>query len=83
MRAKMDLLEAAHGLLCNKPTDGMSAEESEEWHSAFRKWTSRYEALLTVDASKRENKRTQIITEYILDEEKDEAEKARVIRERR
>lgn len=57
---KMNLLETAHGLLCNA-----AQHESEDWKTAFRDWMSDYESALRHHRTKRHNKRIAVGNEAI------------------
>jgi hypothetical protein len=61
MRLKMDLLDQAYGLLCNKPSDGTSAEEAEEWLDAFHRWSDAYRVVIHKDQVKRHNRLVQAV----------------------
>lgn len=60
MNRKMDLLERAHGLLCNIPGDGGSAEDGEQWHKLRAEWIERWVHVIRDQQIKHHNKQVRI-----------------------
>ena len=69
MKRKMSLLEQAHGLLCNAPTDGTSAETGDEWRRLRDDWICRWAHLIADQQTKEHNARIQVRNEAIADYE--------------
>ncbi len=67
MKRKMALLEQAHGLLCNTPSDGTSAEEGDLWRNKRAEWIDRWTHVIRDHATKHHNKRIRIGNEAITD----------------
>jgi hypothetical protein len=67
MKRKMDLLERAHGLLCNVPSDNTSAEQGEEWNKLRADWIRRWEHLIADQQTKEHNARVAVGNEAITD----------------
>lgn len=65
MKRKMALLEQAHGLLCNVPSDGTSAEDGDMWRKLRAEWIERWFHVIGDHATKHHNKRIQIGNEAI------------------
>lgn len=68
MKRKMALLEQAHGLLCNVPGDGGSAEDGEQWRKLRQEWIDRWYHLIKDQQTKEHNRHISIgndaITEF-------------------
>jgi hypothetical protein len=60
MQRKMDLLERAHGLLCNAPSDNTGAEEGDAWRRLRTEWIARYGHLIKDQQAKEHNRRVAI-----------------------
>jgi hypothetical protein len=65
VKRKMALLEQAHGLLCNAPGDGGSAEDGEEWHRQRAEWIERWTHVIRDQRTKEHNARVAIGNEAI------------------
>lgn len=62
---KMQMLERAHGLLCNVPSDGSSAEEGNEWRRLNQEWIDEWFHVIKAHQTKHQNARTAIGNEAI------------------
>jgi hypothetical protein len=63
MQVKMELLEAAMGIICN----GRAFDEAfdEDWEKAKREWISVYEMVIRHQKTKKQNQRTATINEFL------------------
>lgn len=60
MKRKMALLEQAHGLLCNAPSDATSAEDGERWVKLRSEWIARWEHVIRDQRTKEHNRRIAV-----------------------
>jgi hypothetical protein len=65
MKRKMALLEQAHGLLCNAPSDNTSAEDGDTWRRLRAEWIARWEHVIRDQQAKEHNQRIAIGNEAI------------------
>jgi hypothetical protein len=60
MQRKMDLLEQAHGLLCNAPGAGGAEHDHEAWLKLRAEWIERWSHVIKDQQTKRHNVRIAI-----------------------
>ena len=65
MNRKMDLLERAHGLLCNAPGEGGADHDLDAWRTLRAEWIERWHHVIRDHATKHHNKRVHIGNEAI------------------